>query len=397
MNSLKALILVFFLLAFQNTFSQNVNDGDNLEIAVMTMGPYQGELYSAFGHSAIRVRDTTKNVDYVFNYGVFNFNQENFYWNFARGKMLYQLGLSNYDRFVNHYISENRYVIEQYLNLTGEEKKALFDFLKNNYQPDNREYYYNYVYNNCSSKIRDVLEEAIGPEINFNYDFVEENLTVRDLMHRYLTYQPWGAWIIDIGLGSQIDEVAEPGVYLFLPDYVEKSLTKATIQRGSEESPLLSKTVNVYTSTPERFENGFLTPFTTFVLIFFIVGFITNRDFKTGKRTHWVDVVVFTFVGIVGWWCVFLWAGTEHLSKANMNLLWAIPLHIPLIYLLKVKKLQKLISKYFLITSIWYLLLLVLWGVLPQPLNDAMIPITLTMILRGFFIHFDLNKFGRKV
>jgi hypothetical protein len=240
-----------------------------------------------------------------------------------------------------------------------------------------------------------VLLEAIPYEITFNYDYVEENLTVRDLMHRYLTYQPWGAWIIDIGLGSQIDQVAAPDVYMFLPDYVEKSLAKATILIDSLEVPLLSKTVNVYTSTPEEFENGFLTPFTTFVLLFFIVGFITNRDFKTGKRTKWVDIVLFTFVGIVGWWCVFLWAGTEHLSKANMNLLWAIPLHIPLIYLLGIKRFQKVISKYFLITSIWYLLLLVLWGVLSQPLHDAMIPITLTMILRGFFIHFDLNRLGK--
>lgn len=395
MNFLRVLILVFSLSIFHGVTGQ-VSEGENLEIAIMTLGPYQGELYSAFGHSAIRVKDTSRNIDYVFNYGIFNFNQENFYWNFARGKMLYQLGLGKYNRFKNSYAKQNRFITEQYLNLTSQEKLALYNYLLENYKPENREYYYNYVYDNCSSRIRDVLRNALGNEIQFNYDYVEEGLTVRDLMDKYLDHQPWGDWIIDIGLGYQIDQVAEPDTYMFLPDYLESALDGATMTRDSAIVPLLSKTVNVYQSKPEEYKTSIWTPFNTFVIVFFVIGFFTNRDFKRGKRTHWIDVILFTFVGLFGWWCFFLWTGTDHLSKENMNLFWAIPLHIPFIYFLKTQRFEKFISRYFLVVSVWYLLLLVIWGLLPQPLHDAMIPLVLAMILRGFYINYDLNRVGRK-
>ncbi|WP_258102834.1 DUF4105 domain-containing protein [Marinoscillum sp. MHG1-6] len=390
----------FFLLlaaSIAASYPTMAERGENMRITVMTLGPYQGELYSAFGHSAIHLEDTVADVNYVFNYGVFNFEQENFYWNFARGKMLYELGLSYYDRFISHYIADNRYIIEQELNLTSAEKWEVYKFMSNNHLPENRAYYYNYVYDNCATKIPEVLAKAIPATVTYDYSFTEEGVTIRDLMDRYLAYQPWGDWIIDIGLGLQIDKVADPQEYLFLPDYVQKSLENATITRDSVTVPMVSKTINVYTPTPETFENGAFTPFNVFVLLFFVVGFFTNRDFKTGKRTHWVDVVVFTFVGIIGWWCAFLWLGTDHLSKMNFNLLWAIPLHIPFVYFLKSPKLQPFASKYFLVCSILYLVLLVVWGMLPQPLHMALIPLILTMALRGFFIHYDLNKYSRKV
>lgn len=365
---------------------------DQAEISMMTLGPYQPEIYSAFGHSAIHISDPGNGINWVFNYGVFDFDQENFFWNFARGKLLYQLGLSDYERFKNHYIRENRSIVEQYLNLTLTEKQALFDFLLENHKPENREYLYNYVYNNCATKLPEVLEKTFPDRIQFHYDFIEENITIRDLMDRYLAFQPWGDWIIDIGLGIQIDKVATPQEYLFLPDYVEKSLSKTTFQRDSLVVPLVKTVDRVYTPTPEDFKNSLFTPFNTFMVLFFVIGFITNRDFKREKRTHWIDVLLFTFVGILAWWCVFLWAGTDHLSKYNLNLLWAIPLHIPLIYLLKIKRFAPILSGYFLVAGIWYILLLVVWGVLPQPLHMALVPLVLTLILRSFNIYIDLKR-----
>ncbi len=396
MKIFKGLLLVVLLLNLGLNAKAFENKGEKMSIAIMTLGAYQPELYSAFGHSAIRVIDTTRAIDWVFNYGVFDFNQENFYWNFGRGKMLYQLGLSDYERFKNHYIEENRTITEQYLNLTPEEKEAFYDFLMVNYQPENRQYLYNYVYDNCATKMRDVIENAVEANVTFNTDYVEEGVTIRDLMDRYLAYQPWGDWIIDIGLGYQIDKVAEPKEYLFLPDYVEKSLAKSTITRNGEELPLVIETVEVYKAVPEAYENGVFTPFNTFVIVFFIIGFITNRDYKKQTRTHWIDVVLFTFVGVFGLWCTFLWFGTAHLSKMNFNLLWAIPFHIPLVYMLKSKKHQGWVSKYFLVVSIIYVAVIVLWGVIPQPLHMALIPLILVMALRGFLIYHDVNKLSKK-
>ncbi|MEQ8555591.1 MAG: DUF4105 domain-containing protein [Cyclobacteriaceae bacterium] len=395
---MKPTTLLFYLLLLSGILfpsaanSQQVSLSSQAEISVMTLGPYQGEIYSAFGHTAIHLKDPMNRVDWVFNYGVFDFDQENFFWNFARGKLLYQLGLSDYGRFVNHYIGENRYVIEQYLNLTQQEKQEMVDFLVNNYKPENREYNYNYVYDNCSSKVPEILGKIFPGRIDYNHYFVKEGTTVRDLMDEYLVYQPWGDWIIDVGLGYEIDKEAAPETYMFLPDYVKLALDSARLSTDSSSVPLVQRTDLVYQSKPEEQSNGVFTPFNTFILVFFIIGFFTNRDFKREKRSHWVDVVLFTFVGILAWWLVFLWSATDHLSKENMNIFWAIPFHIPLVYFLNTKKLRKFSMIYFQLVGIWYLILLLIWEAIPQPLHNALLPLVITMILRCFYIAYDLRK-----
>ncbi|WP_258100279.1 DUF4105 domain-containing protein [Marinoscillum pacificum] len=388
----QALLFSIILFISVPSFSQGVTLSKEAEIYIMTLGPYQGELYSAFGHSAIHLKDPIKGVDWVYNYGVFDFDQENFYWNFARGKMLYKLGMSRYKGFFEAYKEDNRYIIEQKLNLTLAEKQQLIDYLAENYKPENRDYYYNYVYDNCATKIRDVITDNFPGRIQFDTTYVAEDKTIRDLMHDYLHYQPWGEWIIDIGLGMQIDKVASAEEYMFLPDYVARGFENATFQRDSVTVPLIAETIEAYKPESEEMSNGVFTPFNFFVIFFFVVGFFTNRDFKRMKRTKWVDPLVFTLPGIIGWWLVFLWAGTEHLSKENMNVLWAIPVFIPFAYMLGVEKLQKFLGAFFLIISTWFLLLLMLWTAFPQPLNQAMIPLVLTMVLRGYYIYFDLKK-----
>ncbi|MEQ9303002.1 MAG: DUF4105 domain-containing protein, partial [Marinoscillum sp.] len=390
--------LIFSLLLFFSAAigAQNIQLSDEAEISVMTLGPYQGEIYSAFGHSAIHLSDPVRNVEWVYNYGVFDFDQENFFLNFARGKMLYQLGMSNYGSFKRHYERENRFIIEQRLNLTQEEKQQLIDFLAENYKPENREYYYNYVYDNCATKIRDVLLVNFPGRIALDTSYVVEDKTIRDLMDDYLSFQPWGDWIIDIGLGMQIDVVATGYEYMFLPDYIQKSFEGATLDRDSVTVPLVAETIHVFTPEPEDNATGIFTPFNFFVILFFVVGFFTNRDFKKEKRTKWIDPVIFSIAGILGWWLVFLWAGTDHLSKENINLFWAIPFHVPLVYLLGVKKLQKMLSLYFLVISVWYLMLLILWTAFPQPLHQALIPLVLIMVLSGFYIYFDLTRQMKK-
>ncbi|MFT4834785.1 MAG: hypothetical protein ACI83W_000193 [Marinoscillum sp.] len=389
---LKSLIFSLLMMLGLASFTQEIKVSEQAQFSIMTLGPYQDELYSAFGHSAIRLTDPVSNVDWIYNYGVFDFNQENFYWNFAQGKMLYKLGMSRYKPFRDHYIEDDRYIIEQRLNLTQAENQRLADFLSNNYKPENKDYLYNYVYENCATKMRAVLDSVFPGQITYDLSYIQKDKTIRDLMDDYLDNQPWGDWIIDIGLGQQIDKVASPEEYMFLPDYVNLALAKATITKDSTTVPLVSERVQVHISNGAEEENSMLTPFNFFVIMFFVVGFITNRDFKKNKRTKWIDPIVFTVAGLIGWWVVFLWFGTEHLSKDNLNILWAIPLHIPFAYMLGIKKFQKFLSYYFLVVSGWYLVLLVIYSALPQPLHMAMIPLILTMVLRGFYIHFDLRK-----
>jgi hypothetical protein len=363
------------------------------EVSVITIGPYQPELYSAFGHSGIRIFDPERNIDWVYDYGRFDFDQENFYLNFARGKLLYSIGrFKNYPRFRAFYEGQDRYIYEQLLNLTQQEKQDFFDFLETNYQPENREYFYNYVYDNCATKIPEVIMKVVSDTILIDDYYKEEDKTIRELMDDNLAYQPWGDWIIDVSLGRQIDKEATKEEYMFLPFYVYKAFERATIQRDTASIPLVKESRVIYEQQTEPEPNGFFTPFNVFVLLFFVVGFITNRDFKKNKRSQWLDAVLFTIVGIFGWWFVFLWFGTEHLSKYNWNLLWAFPLHLPLIFFLKKDQWRGILSRVYRYISIVYVLLLVFWVAIPQPLHQALIPLIITLALRSFYISYDLGK-----
>jgi hypothetical protein len=387
----KILVLASTVLSFLAT-SQPARLTESAEISVMTLGPYQLELYSAFGHTAIRVYDPTIDLDLVYNYGVFDFNQKNFYLNFAKGKMIYKLGLTYYEPFRDFYISQNRDIREQVLNLSDEQTQAVYTFLKNNYKPANRDYLYNYVYENCASKIPDVLDAVLGEKLTYDSSYMADGKTIRGLMHDYLGAQPWGEWAIDIGLGAQIDKVADRKESMFLPDYVFNALALTTIQNDSTTLPLIRNTKLVYTSKDEESENGWLTPMNFFVLLFFIGGFITHRNMKSGKRTRWLDGLLFGFAGFVGLWLVFLWAATAHLSTWNYDLLWAIPFHFVIVFLMRFKKFKNFSIAYFKITGIVYGLLLLTWAILPEPINMALVPFTLLLLLRAFYISYNLKK-----
>ncbi len=362
-------------------------------MSIITFGPYQGELWSAFGHSGIRIHDPNLNLNWIYDYGRFNFEQENFYWNFATGKTMYSIGRTeDFNWYRDRYIAEDRYVYEQVLDLTLSEKQAFHNYLENNYRPENREYLYNYVYDNCASKIRDVVEDVVVADIIFDDSYKEEGKTIRDLMDDYLPYQPWGDFIIDLGLGLQIDKEATTKEYMFLPDYIFKAFENASIDRDSVQVPLVKEFRSLYEMQNEPQKSRFFTPFNTFILLFFLVGLVTNRNFKNQRRSHWVDAILFTVIGIFGWWFVFLWFGTEHLSKYNWNLLWAFPLHIPLVYMLKVERWQPILARVYRFLAVLHAITLIFWFLIPQPLHFALIPLLILLILRCFYISYDLSR-----
>ncbi len=380
------------LILFTTHSKAQIQLSDQAEIAVITIGPYQGEVWSAFGHSGIRVVDPKLGIDWFYNYGLYDFDQENFFLNFAQGLLKYKVGVTKYEHAVRFYKKQNRYVKEQFLNLTSDEKEQFFNFLQNNVKPENAEYLYNYVYDNCATKIRDVIDELYVGRVTYDLSYKVEGKTIRDLMEDYLDYQPWGDLGIDIGLGTQVDREAKAEEYMFLPEYIYLALDKAEISRDSVTVPFISKSVTVFVPEEENNENGLLTPFNTFVLLFFIVGLITHRNMKYGRRTKWIDALVFSVVGFAGWWVVFLWFGTEHLSQGNLNILWAIPFHLPLAFFISKERFRKFFRIYFKITAYWYCGVLLIWAIIPQPLHQSLVPLVLTLVLRSFFISYDLNK-----
>jgi len=382
-------VLVFVLLSSVSfSFSQNIKLSPQADIRVITVGPYQGELYSAFGHSGFRVYDREKGIDDFYNYGVFNFNQPNFYLNFARGYLNYQLAVMDYARVRNFYIYQNRYIHEQILNLTQKQKQKLFDFLQWNAKPENMFYYYDYFYDNCATRIRDAVVKTFGDSVRFDGSYVETDYTIRDLTDIYLQQQPWGDLGIDICLGLPMDKKATPYMYMFLPDYVESGFDHAYILQGGKEHPIVQKTVAVYEPKPQNSAASQLTPTYIFWFAAALFLIITFLGYKNHHHKKAIDIVLFNVIGLLGWLLLLLWVATDHKAAAtNFNLLWAIPFHFPIAFWLMKKESPRWLPLYFLTCSIVGVITLISWSWLPQDLHVSLIPVTLILTIRSFYIY----------
>lgn len=369
-------------LALSVTGFAQIRLAEKAYVSVITFGAGQEELYTAFGHSGIRVCDSTQGFDIFFNYGVFDFNQPHFYLNFARGYLNYMVDGYDYSAYEQHYIQRGRFVHEQVLNLTGAQKQKVLDYLVWNTQPANKYYPYDYFYNNCATKVRDAMEAALGPEIAFDSTYIKTNYTIRNLTDLYLGQQPWGDLGIDICLGLPMDKKASPYEYMFLPDYIESSFDHATNLTTAQ--PLVKQKIIVFEPDPAAAPFHWFHPWIVFGILFAVASMITWKDWKEKRLTRWFDVPLFLTVGLIGVLLFFLWTLTDHRAAANnFNLLWALPTHaVAAIFLLK-KERPAWLQKYFLIVTILTALLLGSWYLLPQMLNRFLIPVVGVILMRA--------------
>jgi hypothetical protein len=371
----KSVILFLIALSFHSIGQRLSADA---EISIITCGPFQGEVYSAFGHSAMRVYDPVLGIDDAYNWGVFDFDQPNFYLNFARGRNNYMLGVYPYDRFRDYYIYHNRYVHEQKLTLSTNQKQRLYEYLLWNAEPQNRSYRYDYFYDNCATKIRDVIVEVFGDSVKFDLSFITTDYSIRDLTDLYLAHQPWGDLGIDLGLGLPVDKKASPYEYMFLPDYIEYSFDHATLNN----IPLVEEKISVYESRDEDYPKSPIHPLTAFILLASISLLVSVWDFKRKIISNWYDTILFGSVGLVGVLLMLMWVATDHkASAANFNLLWAIPTH--LIVAFAFTKNPGWLKNYFLGTGVLAILLLLTWKILPQQLNYTLIPFVVALLIRA--------------
>lgn len=340
-----------FTLFSINSFGQASALSDSSIISVITCGTGD-ELYSAFGHSAFRVQDPTRGIDVVYNYGTFDFDTPNFYLKFARGKLLYSLSRQRFENFLYTYQLENRWVKEQILDLDAAEKNSVFRFLENNYKPENRDYKYDFLFENCSTKIPEVLKIVLGETLVFRDDHLKEERSFRQLIQSYLHWNSWASLGIDLALGAVIDRKAEPEEYMFLPDYVLFQINNSSYN----ENELLNRQRTILDLNNGRTITYFTTSplFWLLVLMVFTLT-ITVIDYKNETRSRWLDFVLFFISGFAGLVMVFLWFFTDHTATAsNYNVLWAFPLNAFVAFLVMRKgELKDWIPKY-----MWTLLVL---------------------------------------
>jgi hypothetical protein len=370
-------------------YSQQLTDSSRFSI--ITCGPHPGPVYLAFGHTAIRMVDRVLGLDYVFNYGVFDFNQENFYLNFAKGSNNYVLGAYDYQYFQQSYIEENRFLHEQVLNLTLEQRRKLYDFLVWNSMPANRAYWYDPYYDNCATRVRDAFVKVFGDSVKFDGSYIKTKYTIRQLTDLYLKGYPWGDLGIDIGQGMPIDRVATPYQYMFLPAYIESGFDHATITNDSATIPLVGEKKIIYEAKPDE-TSGPLHPLYVMSFITLLSLILAGRDFSKQQLSTWFDCLLFGLTGLIGIVLLLLWFFTDHRASANnLNILWAIPTHF--IAVLAFFKQPRWLKAYFLFTAIVELLLLGAWFFLPQQLNPALIPLAGALMIRAY-MQYVLRKRG---
>ena len=383
----KKLFFLFYLSISFKLFPFQLSQ--NSHVSVITIGSSQKELYSAFGHSGIRIKDDSLGVDYFYNYGVFDFNQPNFYLNFLKGKLLYMVVKYNFISVKDHYILNHRDIKEQILNLDLYQKKKIFKFLEKNILDENKYYYYNYLYNNCATKIRDVFDEIIPEYVQYDYDYLSDNLSFRELMDIYLNHQQWGDLGIDICLGSQIDIEADGYNAMYLPDYLFMNFNHANTNR---QEKLVLKENQIFSSQVKSNFYLWISPSQAFLFLLILSILIFIRERKYNLWYWQFDFFLLVLSGGIGILLIYLWFFTDHLSAYNYNLIWAFPLNIIVALFFINNRMLKKIKLYFLFYSFLLICLIFLWYFLPQQLNDALIIFVILLLSRSSLIFFQLNK-----
>ena len=391
-TSARILLLFLFLIALSlrgsalNGKNSEIILSDSATVSLLTCSPGD-ELYSIFGHSAIRVTDPLKNLDLVFNYGTFDFSDPNFYPNFVKGHLNYILSVSYYKDFEQEYLYERRWIYEQKLNIDNREKQYLLDSLLINYRPENRYYPYDFFADNCATRIRNIFVETIPRKITFDYSTFEKGQSFRQLLMPYLTQKPWAKLGINLLLGLPADKMASPWEYMYLPDPLLGAFQHASFLSDSVKQPFAQQPKVLLKG--KVFSDKFIwgSPLQLFFVVLMIAAFISYQDVKRGVKNLWFDRTLLILTGLLGILFTFLWVGTAHRVMVwNFNLLWANPLNLIAVFLLSVKRCELWINWYAKINLAILLVVLIAWPFLPQALPWVIYPIVLALTLRMFFI-----------
>ena len=355
-------------------------DSCGLQISLLTCSPGE-ELYSTFGHTAIRVKDNTNGMDIVFNYGTFEFSPD-FYAKFIQGKLLYYLSVEEFGNFMYQYQMESRSVVEQPLELSCAEEQQLFGALRLNAQDQNRYYLYDFLFDNCTTRARDIIANNTKAPVVFPRVIPEEVPTFRDLIHTYLDLggQYWSKLGIDMLLGAKLDRKVTNQQSMFLPDYLKRGMDGARVQQHA----VVSGTVPVLTMPSPLNKGSLFRPAIVFsaLLVLALVLQFARRPWSA-RTLKLFDTLLFLLLGLAGLLLLFMWFGTDHrVTQNNYNLLWALPTHTVVAWVLHRDK--DWVAIYFKVVFWLTAALLVLWAFLPQEMNNALLPLIILILLRSW-------------
>ena len=347
--------------------------GDSAFASLITCAPGD-EFYECFGHSALRICDSSRGLDIVFNYGIFSFDQPFFYLKFAHGSLKYQLAVQRFDHFLFEYDYYGRAVYEHRILLSHDELLRLYAALADNAKPENKYYSYDFFRDNCATRVDHMIDAALDSNRHIRSPRTVGPTSYRDLLHRYNPSMPWWQLGTDILLGARCDRPISAKQLRFIPS---EMMSQYDTLRLSDGSPLAAPMHQVLPNHRAPLPYG-ISPTIVMWLLFVAVAALSLVAQRKGWKLYWLDLPIFFILSSISLLLLFLWFGSDHwCTKWNLNLLWANPLFLwPLFRLRKPRKADCLPLIFILLFT------LAAWPFGLQKLNAAVLPIILIIIAR---------------
>lgn len=384
---MKKYLLLLFLFLLLVPAKAQIKLSDEAQISILTAAPSDEAVFTLYGHTAVRVKDSLHKIDLVFNYGIFDFSKPNFIYRFAIGETNYKLAAYNFQHYIIEYQMRGSEVTEQVLNFTPDEINKVWNALYINVQPENCVYRYNFFFDNCATRPVAIVEEQVDGKIKYNDP--PEPQTFRDLINYCTRNNSWLTFGCDLALGSPTDRVATPHEMMFLPVYLKEEFDKATIVNldGTERKLVKSTTRLAEELTDDdQGEKEWFTPMLCSMIIFLLVSLITYMEWKKKTYFRLVDCILFLLAGVAGTVLFFLcFISTHPCIWPNWSIVWLQPFDLIAVILFAVKKYGKAAYYYHFINFAALTLLLAGWYFIPQHLNIAFIPLVATLWLRSGF------------
>lgn len=354
---LKKVFLLLLLVFSFPAFSQNPKLTENTQVSIFTCG--RGEqLYSTFGHTALRIKDEANELDIVFNYGAFDFRTENFYLKFVKGDLQYFMNVTSFEDFILEYQIDEREVIEQTINISLAQKQELLDALGKSLNSSEKYYTYKFIDRNCTTMVADKVSGLLGQAQFQKVD--DKTLSYRAVLYPYFENYFWYKLGINIIFGAKTDAEAEK---LFLPVELMNSLDKATV--GGKALVTNKKTILKGTDIKPVF--SFFNSIYT-IIAFFIVLIVINK--------RWLFLTYLFIAGLLGVFLCSVGLYSQHQEVLwNYNALLFCPLFLALPFLKEVK--LKRISNISMIILMAYCIIMI---------NKPHLPILLPFILATFYM-----------
>lgn len=376
-NILCCILMLLFSLAGR---AQAPKDSCTLEISLLTCAPGT-DLYSLFGHTAIRVRDQRRGMDVVYNYGMFDDSDPLFYFHFTNGIMVYALGAETFGDFMSEYEYDHRGVTAQMLDLTCEQKENLYEALRQNTTEENRFYNYQFYADNCTTRAGKMIAAHSQP-LKIENILPTPPPTYRQMIHIYLDRQQqyWSEFGIDMLLGSNLDKKPnnEQAIY-FLPDYLMNGFDHAYTRKG----PLVIKKETLLQFPEIRTGSVWFTPALLFgFLIVLSILLALKRKGQAQKALQIFDIILFGLLGLLGLIMLYVWLfRVDEVCRNNINIFWAVPTHILAVFFMR--KNPAWLQYYFLITALLSSVLLAGFIWWPQQMNAAVAVLLMLIIFRS--------------